>query len=41
MNAKYTGFITGIEQVIFTEEEKREKDYYWNQGFPDWYSSDY
>ena len=41
MNAKYTSYLQGIEQVIFTEEEKKEKDYLWSQGFVDWDRRDY
>ena len=41
MNAKYTSYLTGIEQIYFTEEEKKEKDYLWSKGFPDWDRRDY
>jgi hypothetical protein len=26
LNAKYTGYLQGIDLVVFTDEEKKEKD---------------
>jgi hypothetical protein len=41
LDAKYTGFLQGIEQITFSEEEKKEKDSLWIQGFVDWDRRDY
>lgn len=41
MNAKYTGFLTGCEQITFSEEERKEKERLWSQGFIDWDRRDY
>jgi hypothetical protein len=41
MEAKYTSYLQGIELVVFTEEEKKEKEYLWSQGFVDWDRRDY
>ena len=41
LDAKYTGFLQGVEQVVFTDEERKEKDLLWGQGFLDWDRRDY
>ena len=41
LDAKYTGFLQGVEQVVFTDEERKEKDLLWTQGFLDWDRRDY
>jgi len=33
--------LSGIEQVTFSEEEKKEKDRLWDAGFHDWDRRDY
>lgn len=41
LDAKYTSFLQGIEQITFSEEEKKEKDGLWEQGFVYWDRRDY
>ncbi len=41
LDAKYTSYLSGIEQVTFSEEEKKEKDRLWDAGFHDWDRRDY
>ena len=41
INAKYTGYLQGIEQIHFTEEERKEKEALWGQGFIEWDRRDY
>ena len=41
LEAKYTSYLSGIQQVNFTEEEKKEKDRLWDAGFHDWDRRDY
>lgn len=41
LEAKYTACLQGIEQVVFTEEERRLKDQLWSAGFHDWDRRDY
>ena len=41
LEAKYTSYLSGIQQVIFTEEERKEKDKLWDVGFHNWDRRDY
>ena len=41
MNAKYSNYLQGVDVVVFTEEEKIEKDFLWSKGFVNWDRRDY
>lgn len=41
IDAKYSGYFTGMEYVDFTEEDQIEKDYLMKEGFLNWDRRDY
>jgi len=41
MTARYQSFVADKEIVLFSNEEKQEKDYLWSQGFTNWDRRDY
>lgn len=41
MDAKYTSYLSGIEQVNFTDQDRQEKELLWDKGFHNWDRRDY
>ena len=41
MYAKYTSYLSGIEQVNFTDQDRQEKELLWDKGFHNWDRRDY
>jgi hypothetical protein len=40
-DAKYTSYLSGIQQIKFTEEDRKEKEKLWEAGFHNWDRRDY